>query len=90
MKVVGKHYPAGGEMDIGGLVGYGDSDWGNDTVSRRSLTGYLILLNEAPIAWKSKMQGAVATSSSEVKWTAMVHGMRHAIFLRGILGELDI
>ncbi|CAN0041445.1 unnamed protein product, partial [Choristocarpus tenellus] len=47
------HYPAGGEMDNGGLVGYGDSDWGNDTVSRRSMTGYLILLNEAPIAWKS-------------------------------------
>ncbi|CAM9802366.1 unnamed protein product, partial [Choristocarpus tenellus] len=87
---VGIHYPAGGEMDNGGLVGYGDSDWGNDTASRQSMTGYLILLNEAPIARKSKMQGAVTTSSSEAEWTAMVHGMRHAIFLRGILGELGI
>ncbi|CAM9540175.1 unnamed protein product, partial [Choristocarpus tenellus] len=87
---VGIHYPAGGEMDNGGLVGYGDSDWGNDTGSRRSVTGYLILMNGAPITWKFKMQGAVTTSTSEAEWTATVHGMRHAIFLRGILGELGI
>ncbi|CAM9866685.1 unnamed protein product, partial [Choristocarpus tenellus] len=65
---VGIHYPAGGEMDNGGLVGYGDSDWGNDTASRWSVTGYLILRNGAPIAWKSKIQGAVTTSSSEAEW----------------------
>ncbi|CAM9218420.1 unnamed protein product, partial [Choristocarpus tenellus] len=47
-------------------------------------------MNGAPIAWKSKVQGAVTTSSSEAEWTAMVHEMRHAIFLRGILGELGI
>ncbi|CAN0033951.1 unnamed protein product [Choristocarpus tenellus] len=67
-----------------------NSDWGNDTASRRSVTGYLILINGAPVAWKSKIQGAVTTSSSEAKWTAMVHGMRHAIFLRGMLGQLGI
>ncbi|CAM9822090.1 unnamed protein product, partial [Choristocarpus tenellus] len=69
---VGIDYPAGGEMDNGGLVGYGDSDWGNDIASRR------------------RIQGAVTTSSSEVEWTAVMHGMRHAIFLRAILGELGI
>ncbi|CAN0039680.1 unnamed protein product [Choristocarpus tenellus] len=36
------------------------------------------------------MQGAVTTSSSEAEWTAMVHRMTHAIFFRGILGELGI
>ncbi|CAM9962104.1 unnamed protein product, partial [Choristocarpus tenellus] len=41
---VGIHYPAGGELNNGGLVGYGDSDWGNDTASRRSVVGYLILI----------------------------------------------
>ncbi|CAN0024168.1 unnamed protein product, partial [Choristocarpus tenellus] len=87
---VGIRCPAGGEIDNGGLIMYGDSDWGNGTASRRSLTGYPILLNEAPIAWKSMMRGTVTTSSSEAEWTAMVQGMRHAIFLRGILGELGI
>ncbi|CAM9924868.1 unnamed protein product [Choristocarpus tenellus] len=61
-------------MDNWGLVGYGDSDWGNGTASRQSVTGYLILMNGAPVAWKSKMQGAVTTSSTEAEWTAMVHG----------------
>ncbi|CAM9198701.1 unnamed protein product [Choristocarpus tenellus] len=38
---VGIRYPAGGDMDNTGLVGYGDSDWGNDTDSRQSATRYL-------------------------------------------------
>ncbi|CAN0066300.1 unnamed protein product [Choristocarpus tenellus] len=48
---VGIHYPTGGELNNGGLVGYGDSDWGNDTALRRRVTEYLFLINGAPIAW---------------------------------------
>ncbi|CAM9847833.1 unnamed protein product [Choristocarpus tenellus] len=72
------------------LVGYGDSDWGTDQQTRRSVTGFIILLNGSPIAWRSKLQGAVTLSSSEAEWTAMAYGMRHCIFLQGILGEIGI
>ncbi|KAL7585536.1 uncharacterized mitochondrial protein AtMg00810-like [Lactuca sativa] len=39
-----------------GLVTYCDSDWMGCPFSRRSRTGYLLLLGGAPIAWKSKKQ----------------------------------
>ena len=31
------------------LVGYADSDWANDVETRRSITGYLLLMNGSPI-----------------------------------------
>ncbi|CAN0391142.1 unnamed protein product, partial [Discosporangium mesarthrocarpum] len=70
------------------LVGYADSDWGTDAETRRSVTGYLLLVNNSPVPWRSKLQGLVFLSSSEVEWTAMAHGMCHCIYIRGILGEL--
>ncbi|CAN0474909.1 unnamed protein product, partial [Discosporangium mesarthrocarpum] len=33
------------------LVGYADSDWGTDPETRRSVTGYLLLVNNSPVAW---------------------------------------
>ncbi|CAN0468151.1 unnamed protein product, partial [Discosporangium mesarthrocarpum] len=38
------------------LVGYADSDWGTDPETRRSVTGYLLLVNNSPVAWRSKLQ----------------------------------
>ena len=32
----------------------------------------------------------VTLSSSEAEWTAMVYGVRHAIFINGILREVGI
>ncbi len=40
------------------LSGYADSDWGN--ISRRSTSGNLMLSNQAPIMWRSKMQKTTA------------------------------
>ncbi|CAM9821614.1 unnamed protein product [Choristocarpus tenellus] len=84
----GDKYMNEGDEEL--LVGYGDSDWGTDSQTRRSVTGYMLLLNKSLIAWRSKLQGAVTLSSSEAEWTAMAYGMRHCIFLQGILGEISI
>ncbi|CAM9617636.1 unnamed protein product [Sphacelaria rigidula] len=72
------------------LVGYADSDWANDAETRRSVTGYLLLMNKSPIAWQSKRQASLTLSSSEAECTAMIQGMRHCIFNRGILEEMGL
>ncbi|CAN0483121.1 unnamed protein product [Discosporangium mesarthrocarpum] len=49
------------------FVGYADFDWGTDLETRRSVTGYLLLVNNSPVAWRSKLQGLVSLSSLEAE-----------------------
>ncbi|HEY8522472.1 MAG TPA: Ty1/Copia family ribonuclease HI, partial [Nitrososphaeraceae archaeon] len=45
------------------LTCYVDADHARDKVTRRSVTGILILLNNTPISWYSKRQKTVETST---------------------------
>ncbi len=48
-----------------------DADHAADTVTRRSRTGYLVYLNSALIAWSSKKQNIVESSSHGSEFCAM-------------------
>jgi len=87
---VGIHYRRNhnSDEDKPTLVGYSDADWGSDLESRRSVTGYLLLVNDSPVGWKLKLQQSVSLSTLESEWAAMVTGIRHGLFLSGILVEL--
>jgi hypothetical protein len=53
------------------IVAYSDSDWAGCPDSRRSLSGYVIILNGGPVQWKSKVQSIVAQSSTEAEYIAV-------------------
>jgi hypothetical protein len=67
-----------------------DADHATDSITRRSRTGFLVYLNNAPIYWTSKKQVSVETSSFGSEFTAMkqcteyVRGLRYKLRMMGI------
>ena len=70
------------------LVGYSDSDWGRDLLTRRSTGGYCFFLNGCVISWRVRAQKSVALSTSEAELMALCDATKHAVWLRRLLAEM--
>ena len=53
------------------LTAYVDADHAHDQVTRRSITGYLLFINNTPIKWYSKRQNTVESSTYGAELVAM-------------------
>jgi hypothetical protein len=71
------------------LYGYCDADWGNDTDTRRSTTGYVFMLSNGAITWQSKRQQTVALSSTEAEYMAATQATKEATWLIQLLKDLN-
>ena len=67
---------------------YADADFANDSIGRKSRTGYVIFLNGGAIAWNSSLQSTVAQSTSEAELYAMVSATNTAMQLKHFLEEI--
>jgi hypothetical protein len=72
------------------LEGYCDSDWGSDLDTRRSTTGYVFMMGGGAVSWGSKLQPTVALSSSEAEYMAASAAVQEAVYMRSLLGDLDM
>jgi hypothetical protein len=70
------------------LAGYVDAAHATDLVTRRSITGLVFMFCGGPLAYKSKIQSTVSTSSTEAEFLAAVHAPKIAKYLRSILSKL--
>lgn len=52
------------------LTVWSDSDFANDLESRKSITGFTIMINNSPLMWRSSKQPIVALSSTEAEFIA--------------------
>ena len=50
------------------LVGYSDVDQASDLDERKSTSGYIFLLNNGVISWKSKKQTCITLSTMEIEF----------------------
>lgn len=70
------------------LTGYCDADWGGDTDSRKSFTGYIFKLAGNTITWRSRKQPTVALSTAEAEYMSLAEAVQEALYLRQLLHEL--
>lgn len=67
------------------LWGWVDADYAGCQDTRKSHTGYVLMLNGAAISWKSKRQSTVSLSSAESEYIAASHCSQEVVYLREIL-----
>ena len=67
--------------------GYTDADWGGGE-DRKSIGGYVFLINGGAVSWTSKKQATVALSSTESEYMALTQGVKEALWLGKLLGDI--
>ncbi|KRT78250.1 hypothetical protein AMK59_6683 [Oryctes borbonicus] len=67
---------------------YADSDFASNPNDRKSVTGFLLKLNNNTVAWKSKKQAIVALSSSESEYVALASCVAECLFLKQLLESM--
>ncbi|GJX00809.1 ribonuclease H-like domain-containing protein [Tanacetum coccineum] len=53
------------------LNAYSDADWAKCIITRKSVTGYCVFLNNSLVSWKSKKQNTLSKSSTEAEYKAL-------------------
>lgn len=71
------------------LKGYSDADLAGDVDDRKSTTGLIYFLEQAPVSWQSQKQRVVAISSCESEYIAAATAACQGIWLSRLLGELQ-
>lgn len=71
-----------------GLALATDADFANDLEDRRSVSGYVITLFGAPIAWGSTKQSVIAQSSTAAEFIAANDGLLQAEWMKLTIDEI--
>ena len=72
------------------VVGYSDSDYAGCKDTRKSTFGYLFLLADGAISWKSGKQSVIATSTMEAEFIACFEATVQSFWLRNFFNGLSI
>ena len=72
------------------VIGYSDSDYAGCVDTRKSTFGYLFLLADGAISWKSAKQSVIATSTMEAEFVACFEATIQSLWLRNFISGLGI
>lgn len=80
-------YKRSGNTDMV-IKAYVDADFAYNINDRKSISGFLLNLNDNLIFWKSKKQATVALSSCEAEYVALSNCVTECIFIKQLLENL--
>jgi hypothetical protein len=72
------------------ITAYADADWASDRIDRKSITGWIAMINGDPVSWASKKQKVVSQSSCEAELYAEAAAINETKWLNGLLGEIGV
>jgi hypothetical protein len=88
-KRVSLAFTRGVQKDLN-VLSYCDTNWGGEPETRRSTSGVLVLMDGAPIIFKSKRQSLVALSTAEAEYMALALATQELAWLRQLLSEIHV
>ena len=83
----GLFYSSDPNMEI---KSYCDSDYAGCPFSRKSVTGYCIMMGSSLVSWKSKKQHTVSRSSAEAEYRAMAYTSCEIVWIKALLKDFCI
>lgn len=72
------------------LSAYSYSDWAACPLTRKSLTGYIVMMGNSLVSWKTKKQPTVSRSSAEAEYRAMAMTCSELKLMIGVMDSLGI
>ena len=67
------------------LTGFSDADYASCRDTRRSVTGYVFMLNGCAISWLSKKQSSISASTTESEYMALSTTAQQALWYTNAL-----
>lgn len=72
------------------VYGYTDSNFSGDHDEKKSITGYIFIIEGTPISWSSRKQSIMALSSCEAEYMVASYVTCHATWIDMLLEELKL
>ncbi|XP_074266373.1 secreted RxLR effector protein 161-like [Silene latifolia] len=72
------------------VVGYSDSDYAGCIDSRKSTSGYVLMLADGAMSWRSVKQTLTATSTMEAEFVSCFEATSHGVWLKSFISGLRV
>lgn len=70
------------------LKTYTDADWGTNADDRRSVSGIMAMIGNAPVVFKSHFQRTLALSSAEAEYMTLSLCVQEVLWTRALLTDM--
>lgn len=79
-----------GDVKQQSVSAYADADWAGDKDDRKSVSGWIALLNGDPVSWSSKKQKVVSQSTCESELYAEAAAINEVKWLSDLMHEIGL